>query len=566
VAFVLAAPLTGRAAAPSLLLGLPGDQTWPSLLGNELTYVQQAGGIRDVALADMTDPANPVITPITTSGDVIWGPGLAGDYLSYRRPGEVGLYNTSLQRPFGNITAPGTGRAALSPALVAWEQEAAGGSDVAWLRLGAPGEAPIVMARAGSQRSVAASFGWIAYIDDADAGSVHLLDALLVNPTDPRTFSAADVRSFQGTLAGVGRVLDVAIWAADRISPPRLAVTVEGAAGAEIIVIGPDRPTPVALTTPGEKLNAHLMGEWVAYEDLSTGVSQVRLWQWTTGRLFYAAMTGSPQTLNQLVAVDAALTVIWTAMGAADLDIFQFTLGLPLPPGTGDGAVKCSDAAPIVLADFTVERQRDACQRSAVHDDEVAAPHAGGEQDRGSGHGNGDGDCLRDGHGRNDDWHVKETGARDERWHSEWKWRAFGGASFDADVPRHVLVCIDATDVTSAWVGVGSEVVAAPPDFHMGTLALEARLTVAADDGRAGAVVIARPGGRLRVRVLDDPGGSANGPSDGTTCSARGDCPPPPAGILSKLGCGSSGGAGGLASLLVTGLVAGGPLRRRRRF
>jgi hypothetical protein len=535
------------------------------MLGSELAYVQQAGGIRDVALANMNDPANPVITPITTSGDVIWGPGLSGDYLSYRRPGEVGLYDTRLRVPFRNLTAPGTGRAALSTALVAWEQDAAGGSDVAWLRLGLPGEVPIVMARAGSQRSVAVSFGWIAYIDD-DSGSVHLLDTTRVDPADPQTFVAADVRVFQGSTGGVGKVLDVAIWASIEGSAPRLAITVDaGAMGAEIIVLDPGRTDPVALTTPGGKLNAHLQGEWVAYEDFSTGISQVRLWEWPTGRLFYAAMTGAPQTLNQLVTADTALTVIWTAMGTADLDIFQFTLGLPLPPETGGGAVKCSDAAPVVLADFTVAPRREDSRRSAGHDDSGTAPHAGGEQDRGNGQGDGDGggDCQCDGHDRGKDgWHVGETGAHDERCHSGWKWRAFGGARFDADVPRHVLVCIDATDVTSAWVGVGSEVVAAPADFHMGTLALEARLTVAADDGRAGAVVIARPGGRLRVRVLDDPGGSA---SDGTTCSARGDCPPPPAGLLSKLGCGSSGGAGGLASLLLTGLVAGWPLRRRRR-
>lgn len=544
VAFVLVVPVAGGAAAPSVIPLPPGDQTSPAMWGAELAYVQQTGAARDVFLANLADPKNPVITPISSSGDVVGGPAINGSYLSYRRSGAVELFSLIAGRGYATITAPGAGRSSLSTTIIAWDQDAAGGSDVAWVPLGAG--APVILARQGAQHAVAAAYGWIAFIDESDSGSVHLLDTRFVNIADPLSLASSEARVYQGSSSGVGKVLDVAIWAADPVSIPRLAVTVDaGVAGADIVIVDPAMAAPVSLGVVGGKLNAHLLDGWVAYEDLSTGISQVRLWEWSTGRLFYAAMTGAPQTLNFLVAADAVLEALWTAEGVADLDIFEFSLALPLPPppGPGSDGVTCADAGAVVLADFTVT----AGGRPDVDLEVTRDVRAGGDD-----------------HG-DDGWHVRETGSHDERWHSERAWRSFGFASFDAPSPRRVLFCIDAVDVASAWIGVGSEVVAAPADFRMGVLSLQAGLTVAAGDGRVGAVVIARPGGSLRVRVLDDPAGDLNGPPLGSTCAQHGNCPPPPGGILSKFGCGSSGGAGDLASLLLTGLVAGRPMRRRPR-
>jgi hypothetical protein len=169
-----------------------------------------------------------------------------------------------------------------------------------------------------------------------------------------------------------------------------------------------------------------------------------------------------------------------------------------------------------------------------------------------------------DDHGA-DGWHLRDSDAHDERWHSDWKWRSFGGAAFASPEPRRVLVCMDAVGISSAWVGVGSQIVAMPADFSAGTLTREARVTIGADDGRAAALVIAHRGGSLRVRVLDDPRGGLADPAGGDTCSARGNCPSPPTGHVSRFGCGSSGGSATLATLLLIGLVAARPLRRSRR-
>jgi hypothetical protein len=432
------------------------------------------------------------------------------------------------------IEAPGEGRVAVSQQLVAWEQQAAGGSDVAWVS-GMVGAGPVVFARPGSQRAVAASFGWIAYVDDAEGGSVHLLDTTRVDPTDAASFAAADTVLY-----------------------PRIAVTVaQGPLDDDILVYETAGSAPVRLATGGAKRNVHLVRDWVAYDGYSTGISQVWLWDWTRNLNFYAAWTDTPQSLNHLVAADSGVQVVWTGVGTQGLDIFKFVLASTPPDDPAPGSVTCTSIDAVVLADFTVTL--DATPVAVVNDHDDGDHDGDRDDDDGDHDDDGDEDHGADG------WHLRDSDAHDERWHSDWKWRAFGHATFAAPGPRRVRVCLDAVDVSSAWVGVGSQVVAMPADFSAGTLSREVGVTVAADDGRAAALVIARRGGSLRVRVLDDPQTDPGAPATGDTCSARGDCPSPPGGWVARFGCGSSGGPVSLASLLLIGLVAVRPLRRSRR-
>jgi len=220
--------------------------------------------------------------------------------------------------------------------------------------------------------------------------------------------------------------------------------------------------------------------------------------------------------------------------------------------------VTCADATATVLADFTI--------RPEGHAPWVGDRHVGHWNDPSDGQDDHDQEqAERDDVRRNDGLHLKDTGEHDESWHAARSRRGAGGKLFPAEAATPVLVCIDATDVTAAWVGVGSRVVASPADFDRETLSLEARLTVSAGDGRVGAVITGKPGCSLRVRVLADPGGNANGAGDQSTCSARGDCPPPPRGLVSHFGCGTGGGAGSAASLVLLAFAALRPARRRGR-
>lgn len=534
---LLSTPAFAAAAEPIELLSLPGDQTWPTMAGEKLLFVEEAAGTRRVFLADLADPSIP-ITPVSSTGDVLGGPETAGDFVVYRRFGWIERYSLAAGRMMLPLEAPGDGRVAVSQLLVAWEQQEFGDSDVAWA-LGMTSTEPVVYERRGAQRAVAASNGWIAYVDDGEGGSVHLLDATQVDPADPDSFAAADMVIYSPQPSDPEPAIDVALWSPDEFTAPRIAVTVaQGPFDDDILVFESAGSTPVRLGNGGAKRNVHLVRDWVAYDGYSTGISQVWLWDWTRNLNFYAAWTDTPQSLNHLVAADSGVQVVWTGVGTQGLDIFQFVLTSLPPDDPAPGAVTCATANPVVLADFTVTLER--------------APVAVVSDKDGDDHGA-------------DGWHLSDSDAHDERWHSDWKWRAFGHGSFAAPGPRRVRVCMDAVGVSSAWVGVGSQVVAMPADFSPGTLSHEVGVTVGANDGRAAALVIARRGGSLRVRVLDDPHTDTGAPAAGDTCAARGDCPSPPGGWAARFGCGSSGGSASLASLLLLGLVAVRPLRRSRR-
>jgi len=553
-AFALAVPGIGSGAEPILRIGGPGNQTAPSMAASYLAFVDDLGGAPNVFVQALLSGA---ISPITFDGLAVGGPAAAGTVVALRRDGSVGVYDAQSSAEMFSIPAAGTGRIALTGSVVAWDQDAAGGEDVGWQEL-RPSAQPEVLELPGRQHSVAAIFDWLAYIDDGGAGEVHLVD----------TRVGTDVVVFAGANGSSRALLDVSLWAPDSKTLPLVAVTVAGTSGAEIAIASPvggvyreiDR-----LTIPGGKAHAQIVGDWVGFEDLSTGVSQVVLWDRPAKGLAIPAPTGLPQELHDLVSADAGLRVVWADRRGGDFDIYEYVATLPvdevpLPP-PGVEPVRCTDAAATVLADFTVQGAATAPwphhgrgERGEGNDDHDGLDHHDREDDGDSRH-------------RSDGWHLAQKGAHDGRWHAAWRWRAAGGMRFPAEVATRVLVCIESMDVASAWVGVGSAVVAAPSDFRVGPVTLEARLTVPAGDGRVGAVIAGKRGCTLRVRVLADPGGGGNGAPDGTTCSAGGDCPPTPRGLVRKAtsGCGTAGGFGSLASLLFTGLLALRPPRRRAR-
>jgi hypothetical protein len=557
IAIALLATASPAAAITEALIALPGDQSWPAIAGSYVAYLDDNSPalLPELWFADLSDATKPLYTPIYTPAasdrEVLGGPDIAGFWIAYRLDGTVELYDIRPPHDTQSFAAEGKGALALSTSLVAWEEGIHG--DVAWRNLSAG--ATIVLPRVGRQHSLAVAYDWIAYVDDSDGGSVHLLDTSKVAPGAADPFAGADVEVWPASAGPVGAVLDVAIWAPGLDSTPTVAILSTLAAGAEVVVFDPmadpKLAPPVHLPSTTGKQNLHLYGEWVAYEDVELGLAQVRLKNWKNLREFSPPWKAAPQTLNNLAGSNSEMRVVWTEAGAADLDIWKLTVALPLPPPAeppGD-AVACSSAVD-PLAELTVNPALDRKARRGHGDADDGEP------------GKPDHDAKEDG---GDGWHVKETGAHDERWHGERVWRGYDHDEFADDSARRVLVCIEAVNVASAWVGVGSEIIAAPSDFAMGTTTLEARVTVPAKEGRAAAVVIANRGGTLHVRVFDDPGGNVNGPPEGSTCSARGDCPPPPSGILGKFGCGSSGGAATLASLLLVGLLVARPSRRRSR-
>jgi hypothetical protein len=253
------------------------------------------------------------------------------------------------------------------------------------------------------------------------------------------------------------------------------------------------------------------MGEWVGFEASDDQLKpQVTLWHYTDASgapwLFLPSPTGSFQKLHDLLVTQQTVRVVWSDDSSGDFDIYMFVAPVQdvLAPRTVVGPASC-DSGDTPIGQFTVTRAK-------------AGP-------------------------------------------------SVGGTLFTANAATPVLVCIATQGVTSGWIGVGSQVVAAPGDFGQGSLTREVRLTVGAGEGRAGASLEGGPGAELHVRIFADGGGSGNAASDLGTCGGRGDCPPAPSGLAKRggLGCSTSSGYGSLASLLLPAALLLAPRRRRSR-
>lgn len=503
----------------------PGNQTAPSISLGSIAYLDDASGDVAVKVAPLLGGAPFTVEPTGTDGVAQDWPRLSGNVVAYRNPDQV-VVSGAVARPFTVEEAWGMGRTVLGPGVVGWEQLEAeartGDTDVAWRRLSDPeGAFQQLRGGAGRQGAIAAADDWIGWVDFAVPGT---LDAAGVGSAAGElhvvnTGALAGEATFRvpnhGVL-GVDAVVELALWNPGRLGPPRMAVTVAPAGGAaddrQIVVLDSDGTFMARLSLPGKKVNPHLFGDFVGYEDLSFTNSQVRLWKWSAPpdplpEIHAPDLSASEQKLHELV-VSGRLQVVWSdRKPLGDFDIYLFEADLPLDPDVDPPAVpaQCDDANPTVIAELEVPRL-------------TAKPEP-------------------------------------------------LGTALTLLADTNVLVCLDAVDVTSAWVVAGTQVVAGPGDFGRGEQHREARLTLAAGQGGFGAVLAGKPGASIRMRLLVDAGENGDGAS-GSTCAATGDCPPPPKGLTKEAapsGCASSGGYGTLTLLLLPAALLLSTRRRSRR-
>jgi hypothetical protein len=194
-----------------------------------------------------------------------------------------------LCRPASPVSQP-----VVSSTLAAWECGVAPSRTVEIARYTGVLE-EYEVASSGDRFAPAAYAGLVAFVDGSD-GSVWLHDS---TPATRQT-----VRVCDGTASGVavGSVGGVPVLAVARHS---------GKPDADIEIWDPSGGLGTAgrvavLAVTGDQRNPHLAGEWVAFEDLSTGRSQVVVWQWTTGLVFLPHPSTSNQTLNDLGVISSA--------------------------------------------------------------------------------------------------------------------------------------------------------------------------------------------------------------------------------------------------------------------
>ncbi|HEX9049277.1 MAG TPA: hypothetical protein VF841_01970 [Anaeromyxobacter sp.] len=482
----------------------PGDQTCPSIDGQYVIYSGPgATGDRDVLLYNTLSRAKQIVAG-ADAGDPPGSydePDVSFSTAIYRGPSGIGIEFWQTNQPLrvpppqgdGAVSAPTIGSA-----VAAWES-GSGARDIVLNRwadfsdradhvIPAPGGGPPV----GDQHSPSAYGGLVGYVDGADGEAVWLYDS-----ADGTFARVCDGTATSVSVGGDGLETFVAVARATLAHDQDVEVWAPGGGAAPL----------AALRVPGVQRNPHLSGSWVAFEDVSTQFSQVVLWNWKTGLVFVPHPSTTDQVLNDLSLVTGEeVRVVFedSASAATGRDIALYVL--ELAPLVDDGL---PDGYPI-----------EPPQAGPARCDGTAAPLA----------------TLHLG---------RTTGAplADE-------------VPFRADLPAGatalpVLVCVDASRVSSAWVTLDDEAIAGPSDFAPAVVHLEIRGEVLGGAGRISGVIAGKPGATLDVRVLADPARIAPAPAAGKGAAAT------VAGAASQ-GCAS--GPGGAAALLGVALL----LARRR--
>jgi hypothetical protein len=496
------------------LVSDPGDQVDPAIDGQFVVYAGQepSGAGFDVFLRDIFASAPKKLAANADSPDVFLSTAI---YRTHER----GAGGQDVQRivvaswPTGAVLlAPPAGGPVSSPvvhsAVAAWEQQnGATGLDIVVSRylgsdppyvLRAPGNADPV----GDQHSPAVFEDLVAYVDDARGSSVWLHDSAL-GPSNWTRISDGVATGVSIGKEGTRYVIAVA-----RSS---------GSTGEDIEIYDRDGVLLATLPGPGPQRNPHLSGDWVAFDDHSGVLSQVAVWRWKTppgdtNLVFVPQPSQTDQRLNDLTLVLAdEVRVVFedTASASSGRDIALYRL--PVNPIVFDGQPNGWPIAPPPARAKPID--------CATPDATVLAAL----------------DLTR------------TKGKPDE-----------ASTELDVDPPSGastlpVLVCIHAERVSSARVLLDDRAVARPDDFEPDVVDLSKPAVVEKGRRSLSASLEGKPGSRLTVRVLADPG-RVDGVSGPGAPAAPPDVHAAPSG-----GCGNAGAAASLAALAL--LLA----RRRSR-
>ncbi|WP_049768562.1 hypothetical protein [Anaeromyxobacter sp. Fw109-5] len=427
LALALVAPYVARATPIGTFTWIasgPGDQTDPAIDGRYVLYADGTRGSLDVLARDLATGETRVVAAGPDDED---SPDLARSVVAYRTDAGITvayLATGTLLRP---PAEPGARAPAVSTSAAVWEVGRDGARDLGWFLFGSGAPRSGVVAAPGDQRAPAVSGTTVAYVDAAAGGAVRLLD---LARGEARVVSPGGATGV--AIDGGPGALRVAVTRA--VADTSTDVEVYDGAGQLL----------AALPLPGEQRRPRLSGEWVAFEDLSSGRSQVVLWAWRSGLVHAPRPYAGEQLLGDLAADDDAVRVAFSERTSGGLDVGLYTLPLPVADDGASG-IRCDSPGALVLAELTLTRGTGAVTTGAV---------------------------------------------------------AFAGGD-GADLP--ILVCIDAAKVSSAWATLDGAALAVPGDFASGSAHLELRRIARGGEGLLEAGVEGKRGASLRVRVLAEP-------------------------------------------------------------
>jgi beta propeller repeat protein len=308
----------------------PGDQLDPAISGPYVVYTDTGGGNSDVFYFDSGDSS---IHPVAV------GPGdqqlsdVSGTRIVYTNfavgMGDIWLYDIIVSAGAPLIAHPlAQFNPAVSSSVAAWEDLRGPDPDV-WVHdLVAASSAPIMLL--GAQHSPSASGSRVVFVDDGSGGAI-------------RVFNQAD--STLGTVhPGPAMQPD--------IDGDNVVFAAFAGSDFEIFLRKADATPVAALSLPGDQLNPHLSGDWVAFEDHGhSGGPHVALWHVPSGGVYYPAPGSSQQILNDI----SGTRVVYTDNRNGDFDIFAYDFEIVDPPPAD---VDCDDPGANVLATLVLQKDK----------------------------------------------------------------------------------------------------------------------------------------------------------------------------------------------------------------
>ncbi len=572
--FALALALPARAAVEPmpgtevLVAGGLGIQTEPAVAFPYVAFVDFSTGSSRVSYFDANGNGGAgARTPVGGDSGPQTFPSIAAGVIAFTQGAGSAARIVRYEIPTGTLSSvassPGPqANACISQNVVAWEDGSLGAT-VIWVADVFQGGARAISGP-GPQVTPRCNGPRVVYVNQASGSSVQLFDlttgaTTTVHPGPAESADVdQDVVALSSTAADLGDI--------------------------EVVSVTGD----VLATLPlaGRQSNPHVSGDWVAFEDWSTGTSLVTLWNWVLGGLYAPPAVNAAQRLNDLEWPN----VVYADYRSGDPDVYLFeTAFVPPPPpdggtdGGADGGVDGGtdggvDGGEDGGVDGGVDGGTDGGTDGGVDggtDGGVDGGTDGGVDGGVDGGADGGPDAGPDG-GPDGGPHAAACGDPNAIVLADLRATRTGkdpdAASTEFRAPREsrVLVCIDPDRVSSAWVLLDREAVATPRDFDPHVTHLERRGEVEEGKNRLGVVIAGTPGASIHVRILLDPGrecdddaeggehrhrhGKWEGPSrhHGELLAATDETPDP------AQGCGTTG-----AGLL--GLPLAGWLGRRRR-
>lgn len=560
-ALLCAVPTAARpkpAGSYALIVQGPGDESDPSIDDQFVAFSSDAGGDRDVLVCELGGTPDALTTTVTAvvsgAGDQDQ-PSIHRTTLAYRAPSGIFVVNWTNGATWRTPTSPGTtgpgrrcqpldpvSQPAVSDVLAAWVCGSAGARTVVVARYRDTPLEEYDLAASGDVLGAAVSGARVGFVDGSD-GSVWLHDSA----------SRQTTRVCAGTATSVS-VGDVGM--------PVVAVSRRStSADADIEIWDPAGGLGTAgllnaLRVPGEQLNPRVSGEWVAFEDVTGGRSQVVLWRWTTGLVVQPHPTAaSNQTLDDLTvattsAASYTVRVVYADDGDGsrtrrDIALYSLTVTRGVVPDDGqpnplpwDPASPCTPdpRPPPASCDDVFAGEPDPCpcrdgdgdgdgdrhgrgalDRDVCESAASAAPFTtqrlveeDGDHDEGEPHHHGDRCgcervCAPDAPPTAPRVLVRlELDRHTGKPRAEG--RTFEATPYPGDAYLPVLVCVDLDHASSGWLVLDDELLAGPSAFRNGVTHLELRSAVHRATGRLTGLVAGKPGATLVARVIADPG------------------------------------------------------------